>query len=50
MAVTRYLVVKGVKADSIETIAMGETHPLASNSGAAKAKNRRVEIIVIKGK
>jgi len=49
MAVTRYLRSKGISADSIETIGMGETHPVTSNASAAgKAKNRRVEIVVIK--
>jgi outer membrane protein OmpA-like peptidoglycan-associated protein len=51
MAVTRYLVSKGIKADAIETIAMGETHPVTANSTATgKSKNRRVEIVVIKSK
>lgn len=49
MAVTRYLQGKGIKADLIETVAMGETHAVASNaSSAGKTKNRRVEIIVLK--
>jgi outer membrane protein OmpA-like peptidoglycan-associated protein len=49
MAVTRYLVSKGVSASRIETVAMGEWHPAIANSTAAnKAKNRRVEIMVIK--
>ena len=35
--------------DRIETIAMGETHPLAPNTDkTGKAKNRRVEIFVVK--
>ncbi|HAU38007.1 MAG TPA: hypothetical protein DCX07_09870 [Phycisphaerales bacterium] len=51
MAVTRHLRGLGVHADMIETIAMGETHPVADNkSSAGKTKNRRVEIIVIKAK
>jgi flagellar motor protein MotB len=49
MAVTRHLREKGINAEHIETIAMGETHPLAPNSSAAnKAKNRRVDILVVK--
>ena len=43
MAVTRYLVSKGVKATAIETVAMGEWHPAGS-----KNASRRVEIIVLK--
>ena len=51
MAVTRYLISKGVPADRIETIGMGATHPVASNAKPeGKAKNRRVEIFVIKSK
>jgi len=49
MAVTRYLTSKGIKADNIETVAMGATNFVARNNSAAnKAKNRRVEIVVIK--
>jgi len=49
MAVTRYLIDKGVDGDRIETIAMGAAHSIADNKTAAgKAKNRRVEIVVIK--
>jgi len=49
MAVTRYLTSKGILAKHIETIAMGETHYIApNNTRANKAKNRRVEIIVVK--
>ena len=44
MAVTRYLVSKGIKAKNVETIGMGEHHPVAGS----KAKSRRVEIVVIK--
>ncbi|MDY6913357.1 MAG: OmpA family protein [Planctomycetota bacterium] len=44
MAVTRYLVRKGIKAKSVETVGMGEHHPVAGS----KAKSRRVEIVVIK--
>ncbi len=48
MAVTRFLVSKGVDAKRIETVAMGEHHPVGPNTGAAKARNRRVDIVVVK--
>ncbi len=49
MAVTRYLVSKGIKAEKVETVAMGATHFITSNATkAGKAKNRRVEIVAIK--
>jgi len=49
MAVTRYLVGKGIDAETVETVAMGATHFVAENNTRAnKAKNRRVEIVVIK--
>ena len=49
MAVTRYLISRGIPAGNVETIAMGATHFVASNSSKAdKAKNRRVEIVVVK--
>jgi len=49
MAVTRYLISKGISAKRIETVGMGEHHPVASNTTkAGKAKNRRVEIVVLK--
>ena len=49
MAVTRELTKLGLKADMIETVAMGTNRPLAPNTSAAgKAKNRRVEIVVLK--
>jgi outer membrane protein OmpA-like peptidoglycan-associated protein len=49
MSVTRYLIDKGVSPDNVETVAMGQTHYVApNNSPASKAKNRRVEIVVIK--
>ena len=47
MSVTRYLISRGVSDKLVETVAMGEHHPLASNaSKAQRSKNRRVEIIV----
>jgi len=48
MAVARYLVSKGIPAKTIESVAMGEHHPVAANRGGGKAKNRRVEIVVVK--
>jgi len=49
MAVTRYLRLKGVPASSIETIGMGKTRPTTNNTtSSGKARNRRVEIVVIK--
>jgi outer membrane protein OmpA-like peptidoglycan-associated protein len=49
MAVTRELRKLGVPAANIETVAMGKERPVASNtSQASKARNRRVEIVVIK--
>ncbi|MFP3938599.1 MAG: OmpA family protein [Phycisphaerae bacterium] len=49
MAVTRYLIDKGMDKERIETVAMGETNFVAGNaSPQGKAKNRRVEIVVIR--
>jgi len=49
MSVTRYLISKGIPAENIETVAMGATHFVADNATpAGKAKNRRVEIYVLK--
>jgi len=49
MAVTRYLISKGIAAKRVETISMGEHHPVAGNKTKAnKSKNRRVEIVVLK--
>ena len=49
MAVTRELRKLGVAADRIETIAMGKQKPIAANaSKAGKARNRRVEIVVVR--
>jgi len=50
-AVSRFLWSKGVAKDRIETVGMGDTHFVASNANAAnKAKNRRVEIVVVKSR
>ncbi len=43
MTVTRYLIAKGIKAETIETVGMGQWHPQST-----KAKSRRVDIVVIK--
>ena len=49
MAVVRYLIKRGVPKDSIESIGMGDSNPVSSNSSrAGKARNRRVEIVVVK--
>lgn len=49
MAVTRYLISRGIKGSLIESIGMGSTRPIAGNKSAAdKKKNRRVEIMIIK--
>jgi outer membrane protein OmpA-like peptidoglycan-associated protein len=49
MAVTRYLILRGIPASQIETVGMGMSRPVADNSTRdGRAKNRRVEIVVIK--
>jgi len=49
MAVARYLVSKGLAASKVESVAMGQTRPIADNkTKAGKSKNRRVEIVVVK--
>ncbi len=49
MAVTRYLISQGISAERLETVAMGATHFVTSNaSKSGKARNRRVEIMVVK--
>lgn len=48
-AVKNLLVKNGILADQIEAVGMGEDFPIAENSTkAGKAKNRRVEIIILK--
>ena len=47
-AVKNYLISKGISAERLEAVGYGETRPIASNKTAAgRAKNRRVEIILI---
>jgi len=47
-AVRDYLISKGISPDRLEAVGYGETRPIASNRTAAgRAKNRRVEIILI---
>jgi len=49
MAVVRLLRKLGIPAENLEAIGMGATHFVASNATpAGKARNRRVEIIVVK--
>ena len=49
MAVTRYLQKRGIAAANIETVAMGKERPVSANSTkSGKARNRRVEIVVVK--
>jgi len=49
MAVTRYLIDRGVLRSKIETVGMGASRPITDNkTKAGKAKNRRVEIVVVK--
>ncbi len=49
MAVARYLMTRNIPAADIESVGKGATDPIAGNdSRASKAKNRRVEIVVIK--
>jgi chemotaxis protein MotB len=51
MAVTRRLQKLGISAESIETIGMGASRFVAPNtSRAGKAKNRRVEIVMVQQK
>jgi outer membrane protein OmpA-like peptidoglycan-associated protein len=47
-AIKAQLVKNGIKASQIEALGMGEEFPIAENSTqAGKAKNRRVEIIIL---
>lgn len=51
MSVTKYLRSRGISAADIETIAMGATNFVASNSSkSGKKRNRRVEIYVLKSR
>ncbi len=47
-AVKNLLVTNGIKASTLEAVGMGEDFPVAENTTqAGKAKNRRVEIIIL---
>jgi chemotaxis protein MotB len=47
LAVTRYLIARGIDEKMICAVACGETRPIVSNATASgKARNRRVEIVV----
>jgi len=47
-AVSRYLASKGISAGRIQTSGFADTRPVASNTSlAGRAKNRRVEIVVL---
>jgi outer membrane protein OmpA-like peptidoglycan-associated protein len=49
--VREYLLFKGVDAKILKSIALGNRHPIASNTNAgSRAKNRRVEIIIESGR
>ena len=49
MAVTRHLCSAGIEPARIETVAMGEHHPIGTNTSTeGKRANRRVEIIVLR--
>lgn len=47
-AVRDYLIANGVKGGRLNTVAYGESEPIASNdTEAGRAKNRRVEVIIL---
>ncbi|MHC4155511.1 MAG: OmpA/MotB family protein [Planctomycetota bacterium] len=47
LSVVRYLIKRGIPEDNIRAVGCGEAQPVADNkTGAGKAKNRRVEIVV----
>ncbi len=49
MAVTQYLISRGIPKGNIETIGMGATNFIAGNrTKSEKARNRRVDIVVVK--
>jgi chemotaxis protein MotB len=47
LAVTRYLIKRGISPETVRAVGRGESQPVASNTTASgKAQNRRVEIVV----
>jgi len=47
LAVTRYLIARGIDDKMIRAVGCGQARPVVSNATATgKAKNRRVEIVV----
>lgn len=47
LAVTRYLIKRGISDEQIRAVGCGEARPRASNATASgKARNRRVEVVV----
>jgi outer membrane protein OmpA-like peptidoglycan-associated protein len=46
-AVTKYLTDQGIGADRVAPVGMGAKKPVVPNLGAGKAKNRRIEFVVV---
>jgi outer membrane protein OmpA-like peptidoglycan-associated protein len=50
-AVREYLIKKGVEPDRLKAVGYGPTKPIADNATEeGRAKNRRVEFVIIKQK